>query len=565
MIALLVAVLAQDPADRIAIQHRDRVKPFDTFAREMLTEWTGKENFSSFEDPDTGEKVEVFAAGGPVRTMLEIVSRPESVRAKKFLRIQHPELKTMMGYPRHHAYFSLDQIEAKLGELSTAHQKAVHKPDKDRTPLDRAVLALANAYSELQYAMNEWNLRVIPVEYGEGKSWVSPWILRRFLHPADLIGLRLGGEGAPVMEEFDLASAALARVPRERLEAALGAWDAWKEGRPSGLAKSLREVDPARYPSEKLLDSEVKYNQRKPFKWAAGLYALTFLLFLFAAVFASRALWGAGVFVLVSSLVLHLYAYLWRWEIAQRFPLSNQYEAMLAIAFLGALIALVFECVLRSKYVGLGAGLVGAVMIVLADAVADFSPFIRSLPPALQSVWMTIHVPTILLGYVCGAIMAVLGHIYIFTHLFAPGRQEALKNLETYMYRMLQVTVLFLLAGVVLGGVWAKEAWGRFWGWDMKETWALISLLAYLAALHGRFAGAIKGVGTAVASIVGLALVFLTFYGVNYVFGRGLHTYGFGQGSALPLYIYFAVEALVVLAALVVHLGRNRQPLAGSP
>jgi ABC-type transport system involved in cytochrome c biogenesis permease subunit len=158
--------------------------------------------------------------------------------------------------------------------------------------------------------------------------------------------------------------------------------------------------------------------------------------------------------------------------------------------------------------------------------------------------------------------MAVLGHIYIFTYLLAPTREETLKKLETYLYRVLQVTVLFLLAGVVLGGIWAKEAWGRFWGWDMKETWALICLLGYLATLHARFAGAIKGLGTAVCSIVGLLLVFLTFYGVNYVFGRGLHTYGFGAGSVMPLVALFLFEIVIAGAGVVVYIGRNRKPLA---
>jgi ABC-type transport system involved in cytochrome c biogenesis permease subunit len=160
--------------------------------------------------------------------------------------------------------------------------------------------------------------------------------------------------------------------------------------------------------------------------------------------------------------------------------------------------------------------------------------------------------------------MAVLGHIFILTYIFAPGKRETLKNLENYQYRILQVTVLFLLVGIVLGGIWAKEAWGRFWGWDMKETWALITLLAYLAVLHMRMARAIGGFGLSIASIIGASLVFLTFYGVNYVFGKGLHTYGFGEGSQTAMFGFFALEAMIISAATMVHMV-NRANVAEAP
>ncbi len=536
----LLAFLQVDVSEveKLAIQHEGRIKPFDTFAREMMRHWTGKEKFEGV---------------SPVASVLDVAFRPEESNSKKLIRILHPDLKKQLGLPEERPHVSVDELSLRLGTLAELRQKAVHLEDRDRTPLDRAVLELAGSVEDYFSVQREEALLIVPVEVGENRAWMSPLHVRRFLASDD-----------PSAE-----SAALRKIPRAKLEEVEIAYDEVKSAFVRGdrgafaaaaprLSGALRELNPSGYPARKLLESEVRYNHRKPFTWAAGLYALTFLMFLFSAVFSSRLLWGAGVFSQVGALGVHLYAYFWRWEIAQRFPLSNQYEAMLAIAFLGALIALIFECVLRSKFIGLAAGLVGAVIILLADAVTDFSPYIHSLAPALQSIWMTIHVPTILMGYVCGAILAVLGHIYIFTYLWAPRREETLKRLDTYMYRILQVTILFLLAGVVLGGVWAKEAWGRFWGWDMKETWALITLLSYLATLHARFAGAIKGLGTAVCSLFGVIMVFLTFYGVNYIFGRGLHAYGFGSGSTRALIGFCLAEAAVAGAGIVVLLGRRR-------
>lgn len=545
MIALLALLLAQDLSEleRMPVQHGNRVKPLDTMARELLAGWSGKEK----------------APGGPTHAILDILFRPEEARKHPFFRVQHPDLKKDLALPADRAHFSLQEIQAAFQPLQEKLHAAQKKNDKDRSPLDRAVIALAMSYMEFQAALEGALLRVVPIEIGPDRTWISPVECELVLQSHEL--------------PPDVASA-FETIPRAKLEEVVAAYgqlrDAWVKGAGvpeagARFAKAVREVDPSKLPDPKRMDSEVRYNRTKPFSWSAGIYALTFLLFLFAIVFSSRALWGVGVLALTSGVATHLYAYLWRWEIAQRFPLSNQYEAMLALAFLGALIALIFELVLRSKYFGLAASLVGAIMILLADAVTDFSPYLKSLPPALQSIWMTIHVPTILMGYVCGAIMAVLGHIYIFTYLWAPRKEETMKQLEAYMYRILQLTVLFLLAGTILGGVWAKEAWGRFWGWDMKETWALISLLGYLAILHARFAGAIKGLGTAVGSIVGVMLVFLTFYGVNYIFARGLHSYGFGTGSIGALIVFFAFEALVAGAGIVVYSGRNREPSVPVP
>ena len=122
---------------------------------------------------------------------------------------------------------------------------------------------------------------------------------------------------------------------------------------------------------------------------------------------------------------------------------------------------------------------------------------------------------------------------------------------------MLQLTVLFLLGGIVLGAVWAGEAWGRPWGWDMKETWSLITLLAYLAILHARFLGVLRAVGTSIASLAAFQIMILTYYGVNFIFGKGLHTYGFGAGEMWPLIVFFGVEAVFVAVSGILHLRRG--------
>jgi ABC-type transport system involved in cytochrome c biogenesis permease subunit len=169
-----------------------------------------------------------------------------------------------------------------------------------------------------------------------------------------------------------------------------------------------------------------------------------------------------------------------------------------------------------------------------------------------DNMWLTLHVLTITLGYAAFLLAAGLGHVSLALHALAPGRSALIRSLSTFLYRSLQAGTLLLAAGTLLGGVWASYSWGRFWGWDPKETWALIALLGYLALLHGRFLGWFRDFGIAVGSILGFLGVLMAWYGVNYVLGTGLHSYGFGTGG-LGYALAFVAAELVVIAAAVLR------------
>ena len=143
------------------------------------------------------------------------------------------------------------------------------------------------------------------------------------------------------------------------------------------------------------------------------------------------------------------------------------------------------------------------------------------------------------------------------------------KTLSLFLYRALQVGTLLLATGTMLGGVWASYSWGRFWGWDPKETWAFIALLGYLAILHGRMVGWIREFGMAVGAILGFLLILMAWYGVNFVLGTGLHSYGFGSGGYTYVGGFVAFEILVILAAVLRRRSeeakkRQAVPAAGS-
>ncbi|MNL38573.1 Cytochrome c biogenesis protein CcsA [compost metagenome] len=134
---------------------------------------------------------------------------------------------------------------------------------------------------------------------------------------------------------------------------------------------------------------------------------------------------------------------------------------------------------------------------------------------------------------------------------------EKIKAIVLAIYRSMQIGVLFLAPGIILGGIWADYSWGRFWGWDPKETWALIALLGYLAVLHARLGGLIKNFGMVVCGVVTFSLVIMAWYGVNFVLGAGLHSYGFGAGGVEYVSAFVAAHMLLVIYVAVLRRGKK--------
>jgi ABC-type transport system involved in cytochrome c biogenesis permease subunit len=185
----------------------------------------------------------------------------------------------------------------------------------------------------------------------------------------------------------------------------------------------------------------------------------------------------------------------------------------------------------------------------------QFSP----LQPVLRdNFWLTIHVLTIVSSYAAGALAWGLGCLSLGWYLLGRygtgpggGRRppEACAALAGFIYKAMQVAVLLLAAGTILGGLWADVSWGRFWGWDPKEVWALVSLLAYIAILHGRYAGWIGNFGLAAGSVIGAAVIGMSWYGVNFILGAGLHSYGFGQGGQTEFFAFLLLNFALLAAA----------------
>lgn len=293
---------------------------------------------------------------------------------------------------------------------------------------------------------------------------------------------------------------------------------------------------------------EVFYQRLHPFRYAWILYLAAGIGMLVVPGKPGYALgWAFGL----SGFLLQIAGFTLRTIISGRAPVTNMYESVVWVAFGTIFFALIFEAIYRSRYFLLGAVPIAVASLILADTqpvILDRS--IHPLVPVLaDNFWLTTHVLTITLSYAAFALALGVGHIILGKSILGGKASPALHN---YLYRTLQIGVLLLAVGTILGGVWANYSWGRFWDWDPKETWALIAFLTYLFILHGRIAGKWGGFGMAVGAVLAFQSVIMAWYGVNFILGVGLHSYGFGTGG-LPGAVAFILCEFVFVALAVIR------------
>lgn len=311
----------------------------------------------------------------------------------------------------------------------------------------------------------------------------------------------------------------------------------------------------------KRIDAEMLYNRLNLFKWAGFFYMGFGLLLILALIFRlvnpSRG-WRIVVRILTAVVVVIFLGQTFgvglRWYIAGRPPVSNAYESMIFVAWATAVAGLAFGW--RSRMtLALAAFLSGVLMFV--STLNWMDPEITPLVPVLKSPWLLVHVAAITGSYGFFGIGFLLGLISLLIMACKTARNASrlngqIRELTIINEMALTVGLVLLTAGTFLGAVWANESWGRYWGWDPKETWALITMIVYAFILHARFVPAIRRGGDYLfnlMTVVGLGAVLMTFFGVNY-FLSGMHSYG--ADSAPPaLYAIWVVYALAAVVAVL--------------
>ena len=238
--------------------------------------------------------------------------------------------------------------------------------------------------------------------------------------------------------------------------------------------------------------------------------------------------------------------------ISGRAPITNMYETVLFSGYGGLVISMIIGHFKKEKvfvYMGLGYNICTLMMINFAYGM--LSPSISPLVPVLRdNFWLSTHVTTIILSYGALALSWILANTIIVKKFFSKlsTKDEAYYN--DVIYTSLKYGIVMLAAGIILGGVWADYSWGRFWGWDPKETWSLIVLCLYIAILHGKYTNWIKTQHFSHLVAGAFMSVMMAWFGVNYILASGLHSYGFSEGGAIFLGSFFTLQTLILIVTV---------------
>jgi cytochrome c-type biogenesis protein CcsB len=511
----------------MAIQDGGRRKAIDTFARETLIRITARSTYT--------DKNGRFWL--PKDFIMSALVETHDWKNEPMVLISIGQLIERLGLDKTQRRFSFAQLTV-LPELNRLVGEA-HASKKAEKPLDRLhqeAMSVGDRLALLAHVMDGSALLIVPAPKNETDSWLVPPEFSRYYSEEQFTSART-----------NLQTMATAYVQGDALQFSRGA---------RLLRDDLRALSPAVYPTPDQLRLEYVYNHFEGFYRAIWIYAAAFIILLIAHLRRSRALTYIGVAVTAFGLACHASGIVMRCMIAGRPPVTNMYESIIWVSFAVSFFAMIFFARYRTPIYLLAALPVTLIALLLVHQMPIAMPAsIDPLVPVLRdNFWLTIHVLTITLSYAAFALAMGFGHILLFRYARNPAAARADAPMHFWLYRVLQLGVLLLAAGTILGGVWANYSWGRFWGWDPKETWALIALLCYITTLHGRLAGWWTQFGLVVASVVCFLAVLMAWYGVNFVLGKGLHSYGFGIGGET----YVAAFVLVDLAFVGFAIWRYR-------
>ena len=496
-----------------AVQSGGRAKPLETHAREQILAITGKKSIDGLDALQ-------FFWGYHFDAV--------NYRARPYIRVNSKDLREQAGLNVEELRFSLDDLMGNEGfQLVVIDAIERERADQELNALQTDALRVYDKVQRVTMMMEGESLRVIAAMTPDG-PWSSLNSAAKSSDP----------HKQAVYENYSKLSAAYQSGDAAAFAAAA-----------REIGSGLRAMGGEFYPTEEILNTELRYNSLNTFGKAWVLYLVAFLLFTFLGRGTRRAGFWLAFAALVGGFLLHTYGIALRWQIAGRAPVSDMYESLVFMGWGILGIGIALEAFHRKGYFGMATALMGFLALAFAENLPLDSSISPLVPVLANTSWLSIHVMTIMLAYSAFALALGIGHIVLILQLFKPGRTERLRSLSALLYKTLQVGVLFLAAGIAFGAIWANESWGRYWGWDPKETWSLITFFVYMALIHARFAGWLNHFGLAICSIVGFQAVLMTYYGVNFILGAGLHSYGFSSGGLIFLLGYVGIETAILVGA----------------
>ena len=448
-------------------------------------------------------------------------------------------------------FFNPDGTE-KLKELV---QIGFAKKDVEKNVFDKEVIKANERMNIVLQTMNGAFLKIFPISGRQDNKWVD-WMDPYAEQPIDT-------------SDQHLANISLSRLFRSYIIDLSEAKKTNNYETAQSLLNFIKAYQIKTTPSELLLNKnqierEISYNHSNLFVTVKNYYgylSVLLLIFSFWNALSKKKnlvnkivkyiLWGLIVLLMIV-FGMHTYALALRWYITEHAPWSNGYEALTFIAWGGVLAGFLF---IRSSRITLAGTALLAFCVLMTAGHSSFDPQLTDLQPVLKSYWLVIHVACITISYGFLGLGFILGLINVVNYIFLKPKNKNLKMIISELTYVNEMTLTIGLAlatiGTFLGGIWANESWGRYWGWDAKETWALVIVLTYAIILHFRLIPGLKSKFTFnVASVLAFSSVLMTFIGVNYYLSKGLHSYARGETPVFPMWAWITIASIFGLILL---------------
>lgn len=510
-----------------------RMKPVDTLSTEIMHKMNRKGSILGL---------------NPNQIILGMMTRPEAWREIKLIRTSHKDVNELLGIGKKEKLAAFSQFfefpdEMAGYRLTEAVNEAIRKAPGKRDKFDKAVLQVDERVNVAYMVFSGSLLRMWPVPGDENNKWL------------DTMGALQGMQGADAYKVRELAVNYFTAVDTGL---ATGHWGE-ADTALVAIGEYQRAVGSAVYPDNAKVALEIWYNHANIFERLWPLYFLvgfTLLVLSFVKIIKPRFKLNffskASFALLVLFLLFHTIGLAIRWYISGHAPWSNGYESMVYIGWATVLAGFIFS---KRSPITLAATSILTGLILFVAHLNWMDPQVTNLVPVLQSYWLSIHVSMITASYGFLGLGALLGFITLVLFILKNSSNErqislSIKELNAINEMSLMIGLAMLTVGNFLGGVWANESWGRYWGWDPKETWALVTILVYAVVIHLRF---IKSLYTpylySVISLLSFTSVLMTYFGVNYYLA-GMHSYAKGDPVPIPDFVPVTYAIVFIIIAL---------------
>ena len=506
-----------------------RIEPVNTLATKMLVKISKKASYKGL----TADQV-----------LLGMLTNPNNWRVTPIIKVGETEIQERIGISGDYAAFEDFIGPNETYKIGQPVEQAYQKKPASRSTLDKGMINVDERMNVTYSILSGSSFRIFPLENDPNNTWVTP----QEYHSK----LGHGNSTADIFENYTKA-----------LNAAIASGDYTEADKFLDQINQMQQTIGADVvPSKTKTKIEIIYNKLNIFKNLFPVYMVLgillvgiFLIQIFYPNMEFKVLGKILLVIMVIAFALQTLGLGARWYISGHAPWSNGYESMIYISWATVLAGFIFR---KSSNVTLGVTALLAGITLLTAHMSWLNPEVTNLVPVLKSHWLTIHVATITASYGFLALGCMIGFLNLCIMIFRNEKNKdmvnlTLKELMLITEMSLAIGLILLVIGNFLGGIWANESWGRYWGWDPKETWTLVTIILYAFTLHLTLIPSIRNAFTfSFFSFISFGAVMMTYFGVNYYLS-GLHSYANGDPVAIPVGLYYALGVIAIISILAAY------------